>query len=120
MLKYRLPYKIALGITSLFLISNFLFIYFNKYLYLYDANPQKHFAKKYHIAKELAARLKEIGVNSIQCEDEKLALRLKFYQISKGDKYYLSTHQSDDLYKKVTISYTYKPIKTYYVSKLHK
>ena len=120
LLKYRLPYKIALIITSLFLILNFLFTYFNKYLYLYDTNPQKHFAKKYHIVKELATRLKEIGINSVQCEDKKLALRLKFYQISGGDKYYLSTRQSGDLYKKVTISYISKPIKTYYVSKLHK
>ena len=118
--KHQLPYKIALVITIIFLISNFLFIYFNKYLYLYNINPQKHFAKKYHVAKELATNLKEIGINSIQCEDKKLALRLKFYQISSGNQYYLSARQSGDLYKKVTISYKFRPIKTYYVSKLHK
>jgi len=117
--KYQFPYKVSFIITAIFLTSNFLFIYFNKYLYLYSANPQMHFAKKYHIAKELAASLKAVGINSIQCEDEKLALRLRFYQISSGNQYYLSTRQSGDLYKNVTISYKSKPIKTYYVSKLH-
>jgi hypothetical protein len=116
--KHQLPYKVGLIVTTVFLTFNFLFTYFNKYLYLYD-NEHKHFARKYHIAKELANKLHTLGINSINCESKEMALRLRFYNINSGNDYYLSEIKPQVFYKKVTISYKSKNLKSYYVTKLH-
>ncbi len=122
--KVRLPrfrkwYKMGLYITIFLLALNFLITYFNKTLYLFLPNPNIHFARKFHIAKELSKKLKLLDINQLSCQDKNLALRLKFYGISNGKKYLLSENKLSQNSKKVTISYTFKPIKTYYVSKLH-
>jgi len=117
--RYQRPYKFSLQLTILFLIINFLLTYFNKNLYLVLDDPKKHFAKKFHIAKELATKLKEQNIDEISCEDKNLCLRLKFYGISSGDKYFLSKSKDSNSCKKVTISYKNKAIASYCVSKLH-
>jgi len=72
-----------------------------------------------HIAKPLSQKLKKLKIKNLKCEDKKMCKRLKFYGISMGDDYILSDTKIFKNSKKVTISYIYKPIKVYYVSKLH-
>jgi len=116
---FRKPYNISLGLTILFLILNFLLTYFNKNLYYILKDPQMHFAKKFHIAKELAYKLKDENINYISCKDKKLCLRLKFYGLDMGNKYFIEKKKSLTSCKKVTISYNSIPIAHYYVSNLH-
>ena len=123
--RVRLPelrhwHRLFFSIIFFTLVLNFLFIYFNKPLYLLIKNPQKHFAYKYHFAKELADKLKSMGISNIYCSDEKMALRLKFYGILSGGSYSLSLYPKGSLYKKVTISYIKIPLETYYVSKINR
>jgi hypothetical protein len=82
-------------------------------------NPSKHFAYKYHLAKELANELKSSNINGIKT-DYRLQKRLKFYGINKGNNYEINNKKDENHLKSVTISYFYTPIKTFYVSKLHK
>ncbi len=122
--KVRLPefrkfYTIGLYLTIFLLIVNFLFTYFNKNLYLFLSNPNKHFARKFHIAKKLSKKLKTLNINNILCNDKTMCKRLHFYNISQGKKYILSKTKLSKDSKKVTISYINTPIATYYVSKLH-
>ncbi len=119
LVQYQKPYKISLMITVFLLIVNFLFTYFNKYLYLVLDDPSKHFAKKFHIAKELAQKLKKENINHIRCKDESMCKRLKFYGILSGNDFYIETGENANSFKKVTISYKSVPIITYSVSKLH-
>ena len=53
-----LCYFLVIKLHSLF--------FFNKEtLYIYIENPQKHFAYKMHVAKELADKLKEDGIEAV-------------------------------------------------------
>ena len=56
-------------------------------MYPFLNEPQKHFAYKFHVAKELASELKRLGKNKIYVDNEKLALRLKFYDIDIGKNF---------------------------------
>jgi uncharacterized membrane protein YhdT len=116
---FRKPYQISLGLTILFLVINFLFTYFNKNLYYVLDDPKKHFAKKFHIAKELASKLKDKNIDAISCEDKDLCLRLKFYGLTMGDKFFVQSYKKLNNCKKVTISYSSIPIASYCVSNLH-
>jgi len=116
---YQKPYKISLYLTIAFLVINFLFTYFNKSLYLVLDDPKMHFARKFHIAKELALQLKKDGITQIKCKDTRLCKRLEFYGIDLGDRYLISEENTPKSFKKVTISYKSTPIATYSVSKLH-
>ena len=116
---FQKPYKISLFLTILFLIINFLFTYFNKNLYFILDNPKKHFAYKFHIAKELAQKLKKENINGIGCEDKDLCLRLKFYGLKLSNDYFISQNKDLNNCKKVTISYKSISIASYCVSKLH-
>ena len=122
--RVRLPelrrgHKILFVIVFLMLFANFTATYAYKYFYLFIANPTKHFAYKYNIAKELAFKLKKLGINKVQTS-KKLQKRLRFYSIARGKEYILSDKASSLTPQKVTISYMKKPIKTYYVSKVNK
>ncbi len=109
----------ALIVASLILL--FILTHLNKYLYLnlYAKEPQKHFAYKYHIAKELAKELKKVGIDEVKA-DKKMQKRLKFYGISEGEKYIISNKKIPNSFKSVTISYIDKTVALFYVSKLHK
>ncbi len=122
--RVRLPelrkgHKILFSIVFIMLFINFAATYAYKYFYLFMENPTKHFAYKYNIAKELAFKLKDMDIDKIQTS-EKLQKRLQFYSVFRGKNYFLSDINESSNFKKVTISYMNKPIKTYYVSKVNK
>ncbi len=103
--------RVALGI----LVLNFLGFVFNKYFYLFIENPKKHFAYDYHIVKELSYELKNLNINSIMTYDKKLALRLKFYKIDNGDKYYIGKDKYKISIKNIDIKYKNKSIENFYI-----
>ena len=61
----RFQNRVLLNISIFLLLSNFVLLVFNKYLYLVLPNPTKHFARKHHIAKELAQQLHTKNINKI-------------------------------------------------------
>ena len=79
--KFRKGHKICTSLVMLFLIFNWSAIIFNQIFYLFLSDPTKHLTYKFDVAKELADKLKEAGVQDIATEDTRLALRLKFYGI---------------------------------------
>jgi len=112
-------YTLSIAIFTV-LIINFLVFFTNKYLYLFIQNPKKHFAYNYHIAKELAQKLKSKGIRQISTYDEKLQLRLKFYGIDTSDQYILYDTKRSHYIDKIEIAYHNVVIDTFYVvSKLN-
>jgi hypothetical protein len=102
----------------LFLVANLAISYFNKPLYLLLDRPNKHFAYKYHIAKDLANILKDKNITSVKSIDKQLALRLKFYGIKDGGDYILSHSKfKKDEYKTINIEYLGKLVKRFYLYK---
>ncbi|MDA7817780.1 hypothetical protein N9A28_06285 [Sulfurimonas sp.] len=102
---FRKKYKLTFIISLLFLLVNSSVIFFNKYLYIIIDKPHKHFSHKLHIAKELASDLKSDGISCIS-STEKMSDRLKFYGVTKCNKYIL--HENNKIYDQsnnVTISY---------------
>ena len=115
--QFRKGYKtVGFLIISLILI-NFFVILFNQKLYLFIQNPKKHFAYKFHWAKELAMELKRRRIYSINCEDKKLQLRLRFYNINVSNYYKLSAKKSSKYIHKVTLLNNKKNSITYFVTK---
>lgn len=92
------------------LVVNLTLFIFNKYLYLILDNPKKHFAYKYHIAKELAEELKKRNINYIHSYDKQLQLRLKFYGIEKGIDYFITPNYEQSKYPLIDISYHGKSV----------
>lgn len=80
----KIHYLIA-STTILLLSINFLLFSINKYLYIFIGNPKKHFAYDFHIAKELAVKLKSYNIKNIKTKNEELALRLQYYKIYSSD-----------------------------------
>jgi hypothetical protein len=113
---HRKYHNISFAIVFMFLLINFLTSVVNKPLYHLIQNPTKHFAYDYHIAKELAIKLKKEGIHNIEANDEKLQLRLKFYGIFGGGLYELALSSRDkkDL-KTIDIIYFGKLIKKFYL-----
>ncbi len=101
------------------LLLNFVATYTYQYFYLFLENPQKHFAYKYNIAKELAQKLKARGLHEVEV-DKKMQLRLRFYGIRPSGRYFLSEKRLESCRDIVTISYMKKPVKVYCVSKVNK
>jgi 4-amino-4-deoxy-L-arabinose transferase-like glycosyltransferase len=98
------------------LFINTMASFFHKPLYLLMKEPSKHFAVKYHVAKELSEILKSKGIDKVILYDEKLALRLAFYNIQNGGSYKLSTKQEiEEGYEQIDISYYGKMVKTFYL-----
>ena len=89
---------------------------FNKPLYYLLANPQDHFAYRFHGIHELADRLHQDGIDSVRCDDRSIMRRLHFYGIKEGGGVQLSLKPSQGA-KKVSIFYNTIPIQTYYVTK---
>lgn len=113
---HRKYHNISFSIILVFLIFNYATSVFNKPLYLLIENPKKHFAYDYHIAKDLAKKLKEEGINNIDANDEKLQLRLRFYGIYSGGVYELALTPRDkkDL-KSIEIEYFGKVVQKFYL-----
>ncbi|PHS55943.1 MAG: hypothetical protein COB17_10700 [Sulfurimonas sp.] len=116
---FRNKYRIIFIITISFLLINSSFVFFNKYLYLVVDNPKKHFAYKMHVAKELASKLNDMGINCIH-SDIKMSNRLKFYNIGNCNSYILIENNLDYLNEKtVTISYKNRLVYQATVTKLN-
>ena len=101
--KFRKGHKICTSLVMLFLIFNWSAIIFNQIFYLFLSDPTKHLTYKFDVAKELADKLKEAGVQDIATEDARLALRLKFYGI-KTKSYSKNLLASADLDEKSKFS----------------
>ena len=101
--KFRRGHKICTSLVMLFLIFNWSAIIFNQIFYLFLSDPTKHLTYKFDVAKELADKLKEAGVQDIATEDTRLALRLKFYGI-KTKSYSKNLLASADLDEKSKFS----------------
>ena len=101
--KFRKGHKICTSLVMLFLIFNWSAIIFNQIFYLFLSDPTKHLTYKFDVAKELADKLKEAGVQDIVTEDTRLALRLKFYGI-KTKSYSKNLLASADLDEKSKFS----------------
>ena len=101
--KFRKGHKICTGLAMLFLVFNWSAIIFNQIFYLFLNDPTKHLTYKFDVAKELADKLKEAGVQDIATDDTRLALRLKFYGI-KTKSYSKNLLASADLDEKSKFS----------------
>ena len=111
--KFRNIHKFLTIIVLATLAINSLVIIFNQYLYLFLDRPSQHFAYKYDIAKDLANKLKSMGITSIST-NQTLSIRLKIYGITDGGNYYLS-QKSQKSCQKIKISKFDKTIATFYL-----
>lgn len=107
----------AIVLSSLFL--NTLASYLHQPLYTLMDEPTKHFAVKYHVAKELAEELKAKGITKVLVKDERMALRLKFYDIERGGIYKLLSHKEiEEGYEQIDITYYGVVVKTFYLYRI--
>ncbi|NOQ31696.1 MAG: hypothetical protein GQ570_11295 [Helicobacteraceae bacterium] len=116
--EFRKKYKTIFFISFLLLIINALVLMFNQQLYGYTV-PQKHFAYRVHVAKELAGELQKRKIECIDMNSNQMQIRLKFYDIELCDRYIMLNKEiakSDS----VTIRYNDKIVYQKYVSKVHK
>ena len=113
--EFRRNHNIAVFLVLSMLFINVLLTIINKPLYMFLPNPQKHFVYKYHFIKELSEEMKRNKINFISSDDKKLLLRLKFYGIVKGDKYFVSTDEFPEYKKKMTVSYYNKKLYKIYI-----
>ena len=116
---FRTKYKTMFVLSFIFLALNTIVIIFNKDIYRVIDTPKKHFAYKFHIAKELAQELKQMSINCIDA-DTKMQQRLHFYGVTKCDNYMLLKYKIPELNSKsVTISYRNKDVFSAYVTKVN-
>jgi len=115
--QFRTKHKYIAIITLFVLLLNSTLTIFNKPLYLFLENPKKHFAYKYNIAKELANKLKENNIDEIESDQKDLLLRLKFYGIKEGNKYFVTTNKEYYFDKEISIEYLDKTVATAYIIK---
>lgn len=117
--EYRTSYRLAFIFSLIFLFINTIAVFLNKFIFLYIEIPEKHFAYKSYIAKELAMNLKKENIRCIDTNKE-MQLRLKFYKIDKCDKYHLNKLPYNDKNDtNVTISYMNKVVYKATVTKLN-
>jgi len=118
--EFRQTYNIIAILIVGMLIINVVLTFINKPLYLVLGNPTKHFVYQYHFVKELSDELKKRNINNITCSDKELQLRLKFYNITEGEEYYISTRLFYNFDEKIIIKYYNKELLDVYVKKLIK
>ena len=111
----KVHYNFAI-ISLTVLLLNFLILISNKSLYLFLENPKKHFAYKHHIAKELSIHLKENSIEAIKTYDERLQLRLQFYNIRESANRILYSSKIDSPVYTLPIEYWGKNIDTFYIT----
>ena len=93
--KYRKRLLLAFWIVMVSLMANDLGLMLHRAL-LYILPPQKHFAKHYYVAKELAKKLKDRGITCIHTDSSSLQRQLRFYGIGECGEYHLG-HRGDEL-----------------------
>ncbi len=102
------------------LFTNTMLSFFNKPLYALMNEPSKHFAINYNIAKELATELKARDVHKVITKDDKMALRLKFYNIERGGAYKLTNQKEiEEGFEQVDIAYYGKTVRTFYLYRIN-
>lgn len=116
--EFRKSYNIMAILIIVMLFINVFVTFINKPFYLIMPNPKKHFVYQYHFAKDIAYELKQRGINGISVDDKELQLRLKFYELKEGEKYYLSTTQFYNYDEKIVIKYFGKELLNLYIKKL--
>ena len=116
--EFRLNYNILAILIVIMLSINVIFTFINRPLYSIIPNPTKHFVYQYHFIKELSAELKKRDINEITCLDEEIALRLRFYNIIKGEKYFMSITPYYNYDEKIVIEYYKKELFTVYIKKI--
>lgn len=116
--EFRKRYAYLFYSALFLLVLNALAVFFNQYFYRYFKNPKDHFAYPMHVAKELARTLHREQIECVDVRDEKLQLRLRFYNITECENYRFeeSPHLNG---KKVTISYKNTPVFRTYVTKIN-
>lgn len=116
--EFRKVHNIMAILIIAMLGLNVVFTFINKPLYLLVSEPKRHFIYQYHFAKELANYLKEKGINEVICDDPELQLRLKFYKIDEGEKYFLSDEKFYNYDRRVTIRYYNRKLFEIYIKDL--
>lgn len=117
--EFRGRYRILFYSAFALLIVNVLAVFFNHYFYRFLSKPTRHFSYPMHVAKELSGALHHENIQCVDSGDEKLQLRLRFYEITQCNGYRLES-QFNPYGKKVTISYINTPIYETYVTKVNK
>ncbi len=113
--EFRRNHNISVVLVLSMLFLNVLLTIVNKPLYMFLPTPEKHFVYKYHFVKELAGEMKKNKINFISSDDKGLLLRLKFYGIVQGDKYFISLNEFSGYKKKMTVSYYNKNLYKVYI-----
>ncbi|MCX2683197.1 hypothetical protein OQH60_04875 [Campylobacter sp. MIT 21-1685] len=91
--QFRFGYKIFIQGAVIFLLVFYFLLVANTLLYFVLSNPNRHFASKYHFAKELSQELKLRGITEIKTAPN-LQKRLEFYGIKEGDAFFLQNLHS--------------------------
>lgn len=118
--QFKKKYKLIFIVSLSLLFINSSVIFFNQYLYLIIEKPKRHFSYKMHVAKELATKLKERNITCVKT-DKKMSIRLKYYGVTKCNKYLLQKNQLDTNHNNnVTISYKNRVVYSARVTKLNK
>ncbi len=102
---FRTKYRTIFVLSLIFLFLNSVVVIFNKEIYSFIDKPNKHFAYKMHVVKELASELKNKGITCLKTTT-KMSNRLHFYGITQCDQYVLNKNElnyENDI--SVTISY---------------
>ena len=116
--EFRQFHYIIATVSLTLLVLNFALFSINKYIYLFIENPKKHFAYDFHIAKELAIKLKKLGINEISTNNKEMVLRLKFYGIKYGTEYYITTGKTEIVDKNIFIKYNDKVVAKFFLVSL--
>ena len=115
--EFRKNYRLFFVVSLVLLVLNAVVVFFNKELYKIIPEPEKHFAYRSHIVKELSAALKAESVPCINVHNRALQLRLSYYGIGYCQRYKLEKKASVGA-KSVTISYDGQEVYHKYVAKL--
>ncbi len=116
--EFRKIYNILAISIILMLTINVILTFVNKPLYMFLPNPTKHFVYQYHFVKELSEELKKRNIDGIISDNDELLLRLRFYNIHEGDKYYISTKEFYNYDEKITIKYYGRELFVVYLKKI--
>ena len=118
--KRFLIYYLITGIGAA--IIHYIVIYFQIHqdialFNLFLENPKKHFAYQYHFAKDIAKKLKEKNIDEIYSDDKTLDIRLRFYNIKTGTKYFITENKPEYFDDVIKISYYNVILKNLYIIK---
>lgn len=113
--EFRKRYRFLFYTAFIILLINALTVFFNHYLYRFIKKPAHHFSYSMHVVKELAHQLQTNRIHCVDAQNEKLQLRLRFYGITHCENNRLEDEAHANS-KKVTISYSGKPIYRIYVT----